>query len=72
MPPRATCSWPRSRTSLRYGGSHAQREVFEDTLLQTLAMAERYEEATTRLQARLDRRESRLDANLLARVTAAG
>ena len=57
---------------LRYGGSHAQREVFEDTLLQTLAMAERYEEATSRLQARLDRRESRLDANLLARVTAAG
>ncbi len=57
---------------VRYGGSHAQREVFEDTLLQTLAMAERYEDATTRLQARLDRRESRLDANLLARVTAAG
>ena len=47
---------------VRYGGSHAQREVFEDTLLQTLAMAERYDEATTRLQARLDRRESRLDA----------
>ena len=57
---------------LRYGGSHAQREVFEDTLLQTLALAERYDEATTRLQARLDRRESPLDANLLARVTAAG
>jgi hypothetical protein len=57
---------------LRYGGSHAQREVFEDTLLQTLARAERYEEATARLRARLDRRESRLDANLLARVTAAG
>ena len=57
---------------LRYGGSHAQREVFEDTLLQTLAKAERYEEATARLRARLDRRESRLDANLLARVTEAG
>ena len=57
---------------VRYGGSHAQREVFEDTLLQALALAERYEEATTRLRARLDRRESRLDANLLARVASAG
>ena len=57
---------------VRYGGSHAQREVFEDTLLQTLVKAERFDEATTRLQARLDRRESRLDSNLLARVTSAG
>jgi hypothetical protein len=56
----------------RYGGSHAQREVFEDTLLQALVLAERYEEATARLLVRLDRRASRLDANLLARVAAAG
>ena len=56
----------------RYGGSHAQREVFEDTLLQSLVRAGRQEEATTRLRARLDRRESRLDAGLLARVGAAG
>jgi hypothetical protein len=56
----------------RYGGSHAQREVFEDTLLQALTRAGRYDEATSRLRRRLDRRESRLDAGLLARVTAAG
>ena len=72
MPPPATCCSPRSPTSSRYGGSHAQREVFEDTLLQALVLAERYEEATTRLLVRLDRRASRLDANLLARVAAAG
>lgn len=57
---------------VRYGGSHAQREVVEDTLLQALVRAERYAEATTRLQARLDRRESRLDAGLLARVPTPG
>jgi hypothetical protein len=57
---------------LRYGGSHAQREVFEDTLLQALTRAGRHEEATTRLLVRLDRRESRLDANLLARARSAG
>ena len=56
----------------RYGGSHAQREVFGDTLLQSLVRAERYDEATTRLRSRLDRRESRLDAGLLAHVGAAG
>ena len=60
------------RRFIRYGGSHAQREVFEDTLLQALTRAGRYEEATTRLLARLDRRESRLDAGLLAQVTSAG
>jgi hypothetical protein len=56
----------------RYGGSHAQREVFEDTLLHALTRAGRYEAATTRLRARLDRRESRLDAHLLARAATAG
>ena len=56
----------------RYGGSHAQREVFEDTLLQTLVRAGRYDEATTRLVARLERRDSRLDAGLLARATRSG
>lgn len=52
----------------RYGGSHAQREVFEDTLLEALVRAGRLAEAATRLQRRLDRRESRLDARLLARA----
>lgn len=51
---------------VRYGGSHAQREVFEDTLIQALMLAGRLPEAAQRLQARLDRRENPLDANLLA------
>jgi len=54
--------WP------RIGGSHAQREVFDDTLLQALVLAGRHDEAVPRLQRRLDRRESRLDAGLLARA----
>lgn len=52
----------------RLGGSHAQREVFEDTLLESLVLAGRQEEALVRLQARLERRESLLDRNLLARA----
>lgn len=52
----------------RYGGSHAQREVFEDTLIQALVQAGRFEEATSRLKKRLDRRESRFDTELLRRV----
>ena len=53
---------------VRYGGSHAQREVFEDTLIQALVLADRLDEAATRLNARLDRRESPLDTALLART----
>jgi hypothetical protein len=52
------------------GGSRAQREVFEDTLIHALVRAQRYDAASTRLQARLDRRESCLDGNLLAGVSA--
>ena len=48
------------------GGSRAQREVFEDTLIHALIRAGRLEEAATRLRARLDRRESALDSGLLA------
>jgi hypothetical protein len=48
------------------GGSHAQREVFEDTLIHALIRAERFEEAAARLRARLDRRDSALDTGLLA------
>lgn len=59
------------RDVARLGGSHAQREVFEDTLLESLVLAGRQEEALVRLQARLDRRESRLDRNLLARAAPA-
>ena len=60
------------RGFVRYGGSHAQREVFEDTLIQTLIRAGRLAEASPRLQARLDRRESPLDAALLARAHGSG
>jgi hypothetical protein len=62
----------RERDFVRFGGSHAQREVFEDTLIQALIRAGRLAEATTRLQARLDRRESPLDAALLARAHGSG
>ena len=48
------------------GGSHAQREVFEDTLIHAFVRAGRLDEAATRLRARLDRRESALDTGLLA------
>lgn len=49
------------------GGSHAQREVFEDTLVETLIRAERTEEASRRLHARLQRRPSPLDQAWMAR-----
>jgi hypothetical protein len=53
----------------RYGGSHAQREVLEDTLIRALVGAGRVEEAAERLRARLDRRPSGRDAALLGSVT---
>jgi hypothetical protein len=52
----------------RLGGSHAQREVFEDTLIHALIGAGRLEEASERLQARLDRRPSPIDSALLDRA----
>jgi hypothetical protein len=52
----------------RIGGSHAQREVFEDTLIHALTHAGRLDEAADRLQARLDRRPSPLDSALLNRT----
>lgn len=48
------------------GGSHAQREVFEDTLIDTLIRAGRTEDASRRLQLRLERRPSALDQGWLA------
>jgi hypothetical protein len=53
------------------GGSHAQREVFEDTLVHALVRAGRLDEAAARLRQRLDRRESALDTGLLAATGAA-
>ncbi len=55
----------------RLGGSHAQREVFEDTLIHALIGAGRLDEASTRLQARLDRRPSPIDSSLLGRTRGA-
>jgi tetratricopeptide (TPR) repeat protein len=46
---------------LLIGGSHAQREVLEDTLIETLIRAGRIEDASFRLRARLERRPSALD-----------
>ncbi len=48
------------------GGSHAQREVVEDTTIHALIRAGRLEDAALRLRARLDRRGSALDTGLLA------
>jgi len=48
------------------GGSHAQREVFEDTLIDSLIRSGRHEEASTCLQERLDRRPSTVDQRWLA------
>jgi uncharacterized NAD(P)/FAD-binding protein YdhS len=53
------------------GGSKAQREVVEDTLVHALAMAGRTTEAATLLDERLSRRTSALDARRRAAVAGA-
>ena len=54
----------------RIGGSHAQREVFEDTLLETYIRAGRYDEAKAMLDERLSRRSSVRDTYWLGRLEA--
>ena len=54
----------------RIGGSHAQREVFEDTILETFIRAERYDQAQSLLHARLKRRTSARDELWLTRTEA--
>ena len=54
----------------RVGGSHAQREVFEDTLLEAYLRAEQFDKAETMLRERLSRRETPRDSLCLARVQA--
>lgn len=54
----------------RIGGSHAQREVFEDTMLEAYLRAERYEQAEAMLRTRLSRRESARDLFWLGRAQA--
>ena len=52
----------------RIGGSHAQREVFEDTLLEAYLRAEQFDKAEDMIKARLARRESVRDTFWLART----
>ena len=54
----------------RIGGSHAQREVFEDTLLETYIRAGRYDEAKAMLDERLSRRSSVRDTYWMGRLEA--
>ena len=54
----------------RIGGSHTQREVFEDTLLEAYLRAEEFDNAEAMLRERLSRRESPRDTFWLARVQA--
>ena len=54
----------------RIGGSHAQREVFEDTVLEAYLRAEQFDKAEAMLQERLSRRETPRDTFWLGRVLA--
>jgi len=56
-------------SSVSLGGSAAQREVLEDTLLQALVAAGRLDEARRLLVKRLDRRPSRRDLRMLQPVS---
>ena len=56
---------------VRIGGSHAQRELWEDTLIAAYLRAGRGEQAAELLRARLARRPSPADYGLLAAATAA-
>ena len=53
---------------IRIGGSHAQREVFEDTMLEAYIRAEEFVKAELMLRSRLQQRESIRDTFWLGRV----
>ena len=53
---------------VRIGGSHAQREVFEDTMLEAYIRAEQFKKAEDMLRQRLGQRESVRDTFWLGRV----
>ena len=53
---------------VRVGGSHAQREVFEDTLLGAYLRGGRYDKAESMLRGRLARRDSARDLLRMAEV----
>ena len=58
------------RELARIGGSHAQREVFEDTLLEAYIRADQFENAKSMLKERLNRRASVRDEFWMARAQA--
>ena len=59
---------PRMDQLSRIGGSHAQREVFEDTLLEAYLRAEQFDKAEEMLRTRLQRRDSVRDLFWLGRT----
>ena len=59
---------PISGQLTRIGLSHAQREVFEDTLLEAYLRAEQFDGAESLLEARLNRRSSARDMFWLGRA----
>lgn len=63
--------YPARHAVVRVGGSNAQRQVFEDTLLEACMRAGRFEQAEPILRERLERRPSDCDRAMLARVAAA-
>jgi tetratricopeptide (TPR) repeat protein len=56
---------------VRIGGSHAQREVIEDTLLQAYLRTEQFDAAEALLRTRLGRRETARDHLWIGRAQAA-
>ena len=64
------CLEPVAPQLARIGGSHAQREVFEDTLVEALVRDRQFPRATAALEERLARRPSVRDRFWLARVKA--
>jgi tetratricopeptide (TPR) repeat protein len=61
---------PRLDQLARIGGSHAQREVFEDTLIEAYLRAAQFDKAETMLRTRLQRRDSVRDLFWLGRAQA--
>lgn len=59
---------PRMAEVVRIGGSHAQREVFEDTLIEACVRANRFERAEALLRERVERRPSPRDSRWLERA----
>ena len=62
---------PQMKQLERIGGSHAQREVFEDTMLEAYIRAEQFDKARDMLDERLSRRASVRDTFWLGRSQSA-